>query len=106
MIGVAGVMGDPSAWASEDAVSAATIAVVNGSPVYVEDLERRLNATHGNVAEQRRGAPDVRELVTRTVEDILPAPSGKYRPVVSKVAEEKLREAAAGKAIEVGDRHA
>jgi phenylacetate-CoA ligase len=37
------------------------------------------------------------EVTVRVVDDIRPAPSGKYRPVVSKVAQDRLQEAAANR---------
>ncbi len=47
------------------------VATVNGQPVYLEDLEGRLDEMHGAAAEGHRGAFDVDQLVFRLVNDAL-----------------------------------
>ena len=70
-------------------------------------MPRLRNAEIDQVARQVRDRLRSEDkVVVRTVEDILPVPSGKYRPVVSKVAREKLKEAAAGNAIVEESSHA
>jgi len=53
------------------------VATVNGDPVYLEDLERRLNATHSGQAETHRDAYDPERLVNAAIDDALLAQEGR-----------------------------
>jgi len=49
----------------------AVVAEVNGEPIYVELLERRLGDLHSNVSQIERTAPDLDQLMFRLVNDTL-----------------------------------
>jgi peptidyl-prolyl cis-trans isomerase C len=63
--------------ASESDVDPNLVATVNGDPVYLEDLERKLNAAHTGQTEGRRGAFDTERLVDRVIDDALVAQEGR-----------------------------
>jgi len=67
--------GEPvfGAEASEEAAKPAAdvVAVVNGEPLYSEDLERVLEQLHEGASSQRRGTPDLERMMFRLVNDTL-----------------------------------
>jgi len=67
----------PAPAAGENTADPTVVATVNGDPVYLENLERRLNVTHGGREEMSRSAFDLERLVDRTIDDALVAQEGR-----------------------------
>jgi len=61
----------------ENTVDPNVVATVNGDSVYLEDLERLLNAAHSGQAETQRSAFDPERLVNRMIDDALVAQEGR-----------------------------
>jgi parvulin-like peptidyl-prolyl isomerase len=60
-----------AAGAGRQALEAGVVAMVNGEPIYFEDLEARLGEMHSGQAAVARGAMDIDRLIYRLVNDAL-----------------------------------
>lgn len=87
------------------------VATVNDDPIYLEDLERRLQEMHNEVGSTSRRAPDLERLVARLVNDALLAQEAEAlglhleEPIPTEV--EQLRRRLAVRELrreEIGDR--
>lgn len=72
-----GVAAEPDTPSPGQSEAQGVLARVNGEPIFVQDLESRLQEMHSEVSQTRRTAPDVDLLMYRLVNDTLLAQEGR-----------------------------